>query len=272
MDLYVSFIPPPPLAANFLVTFFLFCFFSFLFYCSLEAYCDSVLGLCVAVDQWESVLEILDIMKGQGLTQERSSYRACLQACFEAGNGASAKDILNAMEKALVKPEPPDIALTVAAFCRRTSNTENAPRQGLWRKALGLLKTTSVKVESPDDAVPAEAYNAVLECMVEERQWKEAVRLLRLMEEGSSPNLQEEKRQLIGYHPVPDISTYREVIECCVGGNQAEQAVQVLYSMKDQGVKVRLDVPTKHVFVCREVSQTITISNTFICSANDLCV
>jgi pentatricopeptide repeat protein len=246
------------------------------YYCKKEAYCDSVLGLCVAYDEWESVLEVLDIMKRQGWTQERSSYSACLQASFEAGNGASAHDILQAMEKAAVDPTPSDIGLTVAAMCRnnhhhnhnrRPTNRDNhtqtsttntnqpssaaaatpAPT-GWWRKALGLIQSTATntKVGGGNTLIPVQAYDAVLECMVEERQWKEAVRLLRAMEEGSS--FQHTKGQPIpsgGFHPAPEVSTYREVIECCVTTNQAEQAVQVLYSMKNRGVKVRRRTPNK---------------------------
>jgi pentatricopeptide repeat protein len=191
----------------------------------------------VASDQWESVLEILEIMKRKGLKQERSSYRACLQECFEVGNGASAKEILAAMEKALVKPDPSDIALTVAALCCRNDNNHATP--GWWRRALGLLTTTSMKCKSDKDVIPVEAYNAVLKCMGEERQWKEAVRLLRLMEEGSSDKTTSGRKKYIGYHPAPDISTYREVIECALGGNQADIACRVLYSMKERGIKVR---------------------------------
>lgn len=231
-----------------------------------EAYCDSVLGLCVAYDEWESVLEVLDIMKRQGWTQERSSYSACLQACFETGNGASAQEILQAMEKATVDPTPSDIGLTVAAMCRNnhhnhnrhknnhdnnthtSTTTTNQPSAAAptrwWRNALGLIQSTATNTKTAggggNTLIPVQAYDAVLECMVEERQWKEAVRLLRAMEEGSSP--QHTKGQPIpsgGLHPAPEISTYREVIECCVTTNQAEQAVQVLYSMKKRGVKVR---------------------------------
>jgi len=214
----------------------------------IEAYCDSVLGLCVASDEWESVLEILEIMKRQGLSQERSSYRACLQACFEAGNGASAKEILIAMEKALVKPEPSDIGLTVAAMCRNSvaESQQKRPQKGgggakgvWWRKAVGLLKSSSTTIATKDNVIPVQAYNAVLECMVEEGQWKEAVRLLRLMEQGSSDETPKEQIKELGYHPIPEVATYREVIECCVGANQAEQAVHVLYSMKDRKIKVR---------------------------------
>jgi pentatricopeptide repeat protein len=201
-----------------------------------QAYCDSILGLCVASDEWDSVLEVLDVMKRQGLKQERSSYRACLHTCFDAGNGASATEILSAMDKAGVEAEPNDIGLTVAAMCRN-----NLSERGWWRKALNLLKHHSkggsTAVKSLDNVIPVQAYDAVLECMVEEKQWKEAVILLRLMEKGSSKSTNNDAAN--GFHPSPAVSTYRAVIECCGATYQAEQAVQVLYSMKDRGVKVR---------------------------------
>jgi pentatricopeptide repeat protein len=219
------------------------------------------LGLCVAYEEWESVLEVLDIMKRQGLKQEKSSYRACLQACFEAGNGGSAKEILTAMDKALVQVQPSDIALTVVAMCRNSIVVGKDAGSSWWRKALGLLKSSAAgtassnsdipMVVSKDNVIPVQAYDAVLQCMVEDRQWKDAVRLLRLMEEGSSSTSsparkkqqqqqqQQQEPKTIGFHPAPEVSTYRAVIECCVSTNQgAEQAVQVLYNMKDRGVKV----------------------------------
>ena len=163
--------------------------------------------------------------------QERSTYRACLQACLETGNGASAREILQAMQKALLIPTPWDIGLTVAAMCRQDKSW--------WRRALALLKSSASNpdiVKDSSQVIPPLAYDVILECMVEERQWKEAVRLLRLMEGASMPK--DDSRPEAGYHPSPEVSTYREVIECCVGSNQAEQAAQVLSSMKDRGVKV----------------------------------
>lgn len=258
-------------------------------YIYIESYCDSILGVCVAQDEWESVLEVLDIMKRHGFIQERSTYRACLQACLEAGNGASAKEILQAMDKAGVAPTPYDIGLTVAAMCRQKNDasttstyttsvdgtTSPSTNTGWWRKALALLKSSATNPEivvdnnHPDNVIPIQAYNVILECMVEERQWKEAVRLLRLMEDGcaagtaaaapSSPTTTRsisttststantstttKTRPVGGYHPAPEVSTYREVIECCVATNQAEQAAQILYSMKGRGVKVNTTIP-----------------------------
>ena len=140
------------------------------------------------------------------------------------------------MEKAGIDAEPIDIGLTAAAMCRN-----NMSEKGWWRKALNLLKQhshgddSSSAVISHDIPIPIQAYDAVLECMVEERQWKEAVRFLRLMEKGSVTTAKKED----GIYPKPAVSTYRAVIENCATSNQAEQAIQVLTSMKNQGIKVR---------------------------------
>ena len=122
-----------------------------------------------------------------------------------------------------------------AAMCRN-----NLSERGWWRKALNLLKQHShgdstSTVTSHNNPIPIQAYNAVLECMAEERQWKEALRFLRLMEKGSVKTANKED----GVYPTPALSTYRAVIESCTASNQAEQAIQVLSSMKRQGVKVR---------------------------------
>ena len=180
-----------------------------------QEYCDSMLAACVAHDEWDSVLDVLDIMKQQGLSQVHSTYRACLQACFENTNAASAKEILNAMEQAGVTPDGNDIGLVVATMCRK-ERTE----KGWWRKALELVQA--------NNELPTAAYDAVLSCMVDERQWKEAIRLLRKMEQGAAE---------------PALSTYRTVIECCAAAYQPEQAVQVLQSCVNQGL-----VPTVYAF------------------------
>jgi pentatricopeptide repeat protein len=205
------------------------------------------------------------------LEQTQSTYRACLQACLEAGNGEAAKDIFQAMETALsVPPEPYDVGLCITAMCRQD---QWDPTQNWWRKALGLLKTWSSthtnnqsnSNNSEMTTIPLQAYHVILERMVDAKQWKEAVRLLRMMEDAtpivaaapetiatttttsmsdtsvSKPTTTSSVSTTTGHHPAPDVIAYREVIECCVGAHQAEQAAQVLYSMKDRGV-----VPTTY--------------------------
>jgi pentatricopeptide repeat protein len=193
-----------------------------------QEYCDSVLALCVASDEWDSVLDVLDVMKNQGLSQERSTYRACFQACFEVGNGASARAILNAMRQALVRPDPVDISLVVAAMCRN-EHTES----GWWRKALNLLRSTAEEALQGDSPVPVEAYDAVLTSM-DELHWKESLKLLREMEQGLV-NPDEPT-----FHPSPTVSTYRAVIENCVEARQTEAAVQILLGMPSKGITVSL--------------------------------
>ena len=62
--------------------------------------------------------------------------------------------------------------------------------------------------------------------------WKEAVRLLRFLEQPSQLNRTQ-----------PAASTYRIVIECCVAANQSEQALQVL-----QSCMTRTHPPTPYAF------------------------
>jgi pentatricopeptide repeat protein len=191
-----------------------------------QEYCDGVVAWCVAQDEWDSVLDVLDIMKSQGLYQVRSTYTACLRSCLDVPNAASAKEILSAMEQAGIPPGAQDIAVTVAAMCRQ-EKTE----KGWWKKALQLVLVPPTSTESIDNTteqLPVQSYDAVLSCMSDDRQWQEAARLLRRMEQGLAP---------------PAVSTYRLVIECCVKSQQAEQALQVLQSCVKRGL-----VPTVYSF------------------------
>jgi len=187
-----------------------------------QDYCDSVLGLCVAAEEWSCVLEVLDVMKDQGLEQQYSTYRSCLQSCFEMSNGAAAQEILDAMEKALVKPSPEDLGLVAATMCRN-----NKQKSGWWKNALELL------MDNPSPDISVDAYQAVFTCMVDERKWKESLRLLREMEGVNDKRL----------HPEPNLSIYREVIECCVAANKVDQAFQLILSLMDRKV-----TPTVYTF------------------------
>jgi len=196
-----------------------------------QSYCDSVLGLCVAANEWDSVLEVMDVMKDQYLAQQRSSYRTCLQSCFECGNGEAAEKILNAMVAAQYIPDPIDLSLVVMALCKQSDYEEE---NRWWKRALSLLGKTENSSEEKK-VVPVEAYDAVLSCMVKAKNWKPAVRLLHKMKQGIQvdPPL----------HPVPSLSTYRLVIESCAAANQAEQAFQTLTSAIKNGLK-----PTPYTF------------------------
>jgi len=198
-----------------------------------QAYCDSVLGLCVACNEWDSVLEVMELMRAQNIAQERSTYRACLQACFDLGNGLAAKEILDAMRTAHLKPDSIDIALVVATMCRN-----DKVEKGWYRKALNLLRVTADTFEEGDDVVPVEAYDTVLNCMVKEEQWKDSLRLLNAMEQGFMSTAEERPS-----HPLPMVSTYRIVIETCLQAQQTEQAFQTLLSMTKRGL-----TPTAYAF------------------------
>lgn len=184
---------------------------------STEAYCDDVLALCVACDEWDSVLDVLAIMKEQGVTQQKSTYRAALQTCFELSNGASAAEILVAMKQAGEPPDTTDISLAVAAMCRDNNV--------MWKRAMTLLqKTASDKI----GIVPVQAYDAVLSS-IPPSNWKDALQLLHVMEQQGESS----------YHPKPTVTSYRAVIETCVAAQQAEQAFQVLMNMPSKGLKVK---------------------------------
>jgi pentatricopeptide repeat protein len=198
-----------------------------------QAYCDSILGLCVAANDWDSVLQVMEIMRDQNMVQEHSTYRACLQSCFELSNGHVAQQILEAMRTTCIEPDSLDIALVVVTMCR-----SEKIQTGWYRKALQLLQTTAATVHKGGTVVPVEAYDAVLSCMVQDEQWKEALRLLNAMEQGFT--LKDDESLT---HPLPLVSTYRIVIETCVQALQPEQASHTLLSMSKRGL-----VPTAYTF------------------------
>lgn len=173
----------------------------------------------MACDEWDSVLDVLAIMKQQGLSQQRSTYRASLQTCFELSNGASANEIIIAMRQAEEPPDSTDVSLAVVAMCRN----EQTQRNKWWKRALTLLMDTAKQKQ--ESVVPVETYDAVLSC-IPQQNWRDAVRLLHLMEQDEC-------------HATPSLSSYRAVIETCVAAHQAEQAFQILTNMPSKGFKVR---------------------------------
>lgn len=227
-----------------------------------------MLGLCVATDEWDSVLEVLAVMKNQGLSQIKSSYRACLEQCSKVNNGSSANEILVAMRRAGIEPDFDDVGLVVKTMCRSRS----------WRRAKSLLLETATKastevpvsdgrIEDNDEAANAdtdananadnevsntmivEAYNAVISGMKEEGMWKDALQFLALMEKGHtgpSSNKKEKKEDnaaIRNPHPKPTLVTYNHALEACVSSAEAEQAVRLLMTMRDKGMQ-----PSPHTF------------------------
>lgn len=216
-----------------------------------------MLGLCVASDEWDSVLEVLAVMKEQGLSQTRSSYRACLEQCSKVNNGASANEILVAMKQAGIEPDADDITLAVKTMCR----------SGSWRRARSLLlkavekasteQKESSKAESDNAADEAvsnttmsiEGYNAVISGMKREGMWKDALQFLALMEKGHTGASREKKEDRAATsssrnpHPQPTLVTYNHALEACVSSAESEQAVRLLMTMRDKGME-----PSAHTF------------------------
>jgi len=134
------------------------------------------------------------------------------------------------MEHASVPPDAADIGLAAAAMCRN-----NKQKAGWAAKAFDLL------MSNPSPKIPVDAYDAVLACMADESNWKDAIRLLREMEKGST--CIEASGADLRKHPSPTLATYRAVIECTVSVNRVEQAVQIVLSMPARGI-----TPTAHTF------------------------
>ena len=172
--------------------------------------CDQFLAYCVAQDEWDVVLDVMDLMQQQGLQQVRSTYTTCLQACQEAANAASALEILTAMQQAGFVPTADDYAVVVATLLRTTTTTPPSKQQ---RGGFQERLNDALTIVSEHDDLPAETYNQVVASLTTARRWKDSTRLLRFLEDRSTPTL----------------DTYTAVIQCCLGaGNQSEQAVHVL--------------------------------------------
>lgn len=182
-----------------------------------QSECDTLLATCVAQDAWDDVLGVLDVMKTSGVTQVRSTYRACLEACCEMANGASAKEILLAMEEAGFAPGISEYATTIHCLCR---NDKKEP--GWWKKAVQLQQQVAEQPALGD--LPIATYNALLSCLNQEGRWKEAVRILKYMER---PYVSAANKTM------PSLSSYRSVIESCVHGKQPGLAAQFLKSCVD---------------------------------------
>lgn len=166
----------------------------------------------------ETSTKIQALMAEHNLSPDSiSTYRVCLHECFQNGNGIAALQVLEDMkEKGGFKWEAKDLQFTVMALCR---NNKEDP--GLWRHALELLNRgvdddSENKIE---DKVAVEAYNAVLHCMEEEKEWEGAQELLSKME--THPN----------DHPVPTLATYHAVLQVYSAASQPEHAVELVLSL-----------------------------------------
>jgi pentatricopeptide repeat protein len=171
--------------------------------------CDVFLAHCVAHDEWDLVLDVLDIMQEHGLSQVRSSFQASLVACYDLANAASAQDLLMAMEQAGYPPDRDDWDRVIRTLCRK-----EATEPGWLTEARTMLDN------HPD--VSLGAYEAVLAGLMRARQWTEAARLLRKLE--------------VQTHTRPTAHTYQMVIDASIYDNQLEMATQILQAALYQKV------------------------------------
>jgi len=220
-----------------------------------RAECDALLADGAATEQWDLVLQVLQRIKQEEAAnnsnpqlpqQNTTCAQACLEACFQADNAArNAQQILSALRQAGLPPDANDCVRAVLSMCSRHDQSAETSHGGGggWRTALAMLQemvvvpsdNTGDPHESYNewcDDLPVAAYDAILAGMLQDREWKEAVRLLRFMQQQQqqqqpSPPSSKEQQQ---NKTRPALSTYRTVIECCVAANQAEQAAQVLQS------------------------------------------
>ncbi|KAL3924176.1 MAG: hypothetical protein SGILL_001210 [Bacillariaceae sp.] len=229
------------------------------------------MGLCVAWQvEEEYASKVLQLMTHQGLQPEHSTYRTSLKLCHDYSNAAAAEGVvlgdteiesLNDME-----PRPTDIGLVVSTLCKsKVASSLNRRPTTEWRKGLKLLQSaatvpaSSIASDDSEDStnsstqniIPTKAYNDVLLCMKKDRQWKDAVRLLRWMEKGGGNNRGTRKGDTIenddnskpivqnyGFIiPSPSLSTYQMAVECCLDSNQVDSAFQIIHDMQRRNIQ-----------------------------------
>lgn len=160
---------------------------------------NALLAQCVAHDEWDHVLEVLDVMKENGLTQVQSTYKACLLACYNQQNVASGLEILSAMKLARISVEVDDYSQLILLLCEAND----------WEKALQL----EAEARSHQQRLPVTTLHQLFKCIREHGQWKMGLDLLNKL-------------------PEPDTKLHRLVLECCVEHNHVEPAITILDTHK----------------------------------------
>ena len=184
------------------------------------------MAICVASNQWESALEVLDVMKNNNITQELSTYKACLKECSEATNGACALEVFDSMKQNNFGDND-SLQLVVKTACRSFKYDRS-----LWRKGMKILNDNA-DAGLGGKTITVDTYNAVLICMEEERLWKESLQLLQQMTKNSR------KSGAKSLHPKPNLSSFHTVIHTCILGRETNQAVDLLLQMSGDGCMVR---------------------------------
>lgn len=174
-----------------------------------QACCDALLAKCIAQDEWDLVLEVMEVMKASGHSQVKSTYTASLEACRIARNPGSAKEMLSAMKLSSFAPTMEDYAIVIDTMC-------DDPNGSYWEKALNLQQESVI---NSDQDLPLQTYEGLVSALSRNQKWREIVRLVRFMESRTNSTQ-------------PSIRLYRDVIECCASCRQADLASQVLLSCK----------------------------------------
>ena len=165
-------------------------------------------------------------MESFGYKRDEASYKACLQQCYDYRNSEVAEQVISEMKNEMIQIDSYDIGMVVGTMCRtRNQHWDGEP----WARPLEYLTSMATSsVLTDGKAIPIPAYNMVLESMAERKEWKESLRLIKMMENPVDDAI----------HPTPQLSTYRITTACCVKSGRATEALSLLYSMRDNGVKV----------------------------------
>ena len=114
---------------------------------------------------------------------------------------------------------PHDIGLMVTAMCRTRKKNRTS-----WKTVLEYLNCmAATSAPTGSKTIPTAVYDLILECMMEELEWKEGLRLVKMMENPTEGII----------HPKPQGSTYRNAAVCCLRAGQVDEAIVLLYSMRD---------------------------------------
>ena len=95
---------------------------------------------------------------------------------------------------------------------------------GSWEKAWNFVQ----HYQKTTPQLPIQIYDAILTCLVQQKQWQSAIRILHYLEQEQKQEQQDDNEQQSSNCPAPAISTYRLVVECCVKAQQVDAAVQIL--------------------------------------------
>ena len=215
----------------------------------------------------------LHLLSSSSLTAQRAS-RA--QGRNKAGESSPSSPSTTSMDAALQilqlqllagwPPDSMDISLIVFAMCRRSSEPllSNLPSRGGMTTATrapklpvpphsrgGMAAPRSCEkawnflqhYQSTTPNLDIQVYDAILTCMVEQRQWRMSIQILNYLQQQQQlqetaslepSNSNNTSPSNVVSSPFPAISTYRLVMECCVKAQQSDAAVQVLLSAVNQ--------------------------------------